>query len=98
MTTFRLESRFQQSIPRKNDRALKFDHQLAITRLLEVPHSAVTSVPVSRNEYLDRRAKLWSLIQGANPQTANLEEIAAEKAALDSYLLVAIIGGEGVDR
>ncbi len=98
MTTFRLESRFQQSIPRKNDRAVKLDHNLVIERLPEVQHPANTSVPVSRNEYLDRRAKLWSLIQGVNPQTANMEEIAAEKAALDSYQGVAIIGCEGVDR
>ena len=42
-------------------------------------------VPVSRNEYLDRRAKLWSLIQGIDPEMANVDEIAAEKAALDRF-------------
>jgi hypothetical protein len=45
MTTFRLESRFQQSIPRTNDRAVKLDHHLVTERLLQ--HPAVTSVPVS---------------------------------------------------
>lgn len=51
-----------------------------VVRLKEQPR-----VPVSRNEYLDRRAKLWSLIQGIDPETADLEEIAAEKTALDAY-------------
>ena len=46
---------------------------------------------------LDRRAKLWSLIQGINPEIANLEEIAAEKAALDAYERVTA-DGEGVER
>ena len=42
-------------------------------------------VPVSRNEYLDRRAKLWSLIQGIDSEMANVDEVAAEKAALDRF-------------
>lgn len=57
---------------------------------------AITSVPVSRNEHLDRRAKLWSLIQGINPETANLDEIAAEKATLHAYERVAADGEGGV--
>jgi len=87
MTIFRLQTRFQQSIPRKNERAVLLDHDL-VERLAEEHHLANPSVPVSRNEYLDRRARLWSLIQGINPETANLEKIAAEKAALDAYAKV----------
>ncbi len=53
---------------------------------LALPAVKLPRVPVSRNEYLDRRAKLWSLIQGIDPEIANMEEIAAEKAALDDYM------------
>ena len=97
MTTFRLQSCFQQSIPRKNERAVMMPDHGRAERLAEEHHMAISSVPVSRNEYLDRRAKLWSLIQGINPETANLEEIAAEKAALDAYERVTA-DGEGVER
>jgi len=33
---------------------------------------------------MDRRTKLWLLIQEIDPETSNLEGIAAEKAALDA--------------
>lgn len=59
--------------------------RILVERFANDLHVAIARIPVSRNEYLDRRAKLWSLIQGINPETANMEEIAAEKAALDAY-------------
>ena len=50
----------------------------------------VSAVPSSLGEYLNRRAKLWSLVQGYDPRPGIdldqfLEEVKTEKEALESF-------------
>lgn len=43
------------------------------------------TIPASRPEYLDRKARLWSLIQSIDPESAHPDQIVKEFAALKEY-------------
>lgn len=49
------------------------------------PRHRIAVVPATRNEWLDRRSKLWSLVQSVDPANADLTAITEEKAALDAF-------------
>jgi NAD(P)-dependent dehydrogenase (short-subunit alcohol dehydrogenase family) len=49
------------------------------------PRHRIAVVPATRNEWLDRKSKLWSLVQSVDPATADLTAVTEEKAAVDAF-------------
>jgi hypothetical protein len=51
------------------------------------PNCRTQIVPATRDEWLNRKSKLWSLVQSVDPTEADLTSIIEEKVNLDAFNL-----------
>lgn len=68
-----------------NTTTLDADPEVDRLRTEVHPRHRIAVVPATRNEWLDRKSQLWSLVQSVNPAKADLTAVTEEKAALDAF-------------